>query len=187
MMPTLIGLSGRAGAGKSYAASYLVAKHGYTRLKFAGPLKDMLRSVGLNEDHIEGRLKEEPCDLLCGKTPRFAMQTLGTEWGRQMVGEDFWENLWSARVDSLLSLGHLLVTDDVRFLNEAARIKSKGGIVIGLESPLSARAEDHCSEALDLVPDITIQNDPSIEGALESSLDFILGALILTRQSKAAE
>jgi hypothetical protein len=184
MIPSLIGLSGRAGSGKSHAANYLVEKHGYTKVKLAGPLKDMLRAVGLTEDHIEGSLKEEPCDLLCGKTPRFAMQTLGTEWGRELISVDLWGSLWRAQVGSLLDQGKQVVTDDVRFSNEAARIKSMGGLMIGLESPLSVPAGDHPSEVLDLFPDITVQNDPAIEGGLESTLDFILGAIILTSQSK---
>lgn len=186
MMPVLIGLSGRAGSGKTYASNHLVSRYGYTRVKFADPLKDMLRAVGLTEEHIEGKLKEEPCDLLCGKTPRFAMQTLGTEWGRNLIGDGLWGSLWSARVESLLSQEALVVTDDVRFSNEAERIKSMGGIVIGLESPVSVIDATHSSEAIDVVPSIIIKNDPNLPGALESTLDYILGTIILMTHKKTA-
>jgi hypothetical protein len=185
MMPVLIAFSGRAGSGKSHASTYLAAKYGYTRVKFADPLKDMLRAVGLTEEHIEGKLKEEPCDLLCGKTPRFAMQTLGTEWGRSLIDAGLWGNLWSARVTSLLSQGAVVVTDDVRFSNEAGLIKSMGGIVIGLESPASVAVGNHSSEAIDVIPNIIIKNDPSLPGALESTLDFIIGSVIMASSRKA--
>ena len=48
----------------------------------------MLYQLGLGEAHIEGALKEVPCELLGGKTPRYAMQTLGTEWGRDTDQQD---------------------------------------------------------------------------------------------------
>jgi hypothetical protein len=51
----------------------------WRQVKFAGPLKSMCMALGLTEAHIEGHLKEVPCELLCGQTPRHAMQTLGTE------------------------------------------------------------------------------------------------------------
>jgi hypothetical protein len=78
----LIALTGYAGSGKSTLADILACEHGFTVVKFAGPLKAMLRALGLDEREIEGDLKEQPCQLLAGHTPRRAMQTLGTEWGR---------------------------------------------------------------------------------------------------------
>lgn len=41
----VIGLTGLAGSGKSTVANYLVREHGYTRLSFAGPVRDMLRAI----------------------------------------------------------------------------------------------------------------------------------------------
>lgn len=81
ILPPVIALTGLAGSGKSTASKYLVEKHGYQLVKFAGPLKDMLRAIGFGEDDIEGNGKELSNSLLCDKTPRHAMQTLGTEWG----------------------------------------------------------------------------------------------------------
>lgn len=128
-LPRVVALTGAAGSGKSTAADYLIRHHGYERVKFAGPLKDMCRAIGLTEDHIEGHLKEVPCDMLCGKTPRHLMQALGTELGRNLIGEDFWIRLWLHRV----AAAKRVVVDDCRFPNEAAAVRSLGGVIIKLE------------------------------------------------------
>jgi hypothetical protein len=56
----IIGLAGLPGAGKSAAADRLIEKHGFERVKFSGPLKDMVRALGFNDREIEGDLKETP-------------------------------------------------------------------------------------------------------------------------------
>lgn len=128
-LPPVIALTGLAGSGKSTASKYLVEKHGYQLVKFAGPLKDMLRAIGLSEAQIEGAHKETDLAMLSGRTPRYAMQTLGTEWGRKCMGEDFWTNLWRSRVDGALAFGGRVVVDDCRFPNEADEVRKLGGVV----------------------------------------------------------
>ena len=51
--PSVLGITGRAGSGKTTAADYLVS-NGWRRVKMAGPLKDMMRAGGLTDRHIEG-------------------------------------------------------------------------------------------------------------------------------------
>lgn len=128
-LPPVIALTGLAGSGKSTASKYLVEKHGYQLVKFAGPLKDMLRAIGLSEAQIEGELKEEPCEWLQGKTPRQAMQTLGCEWGRDCIGPSFWIELWVRRVNLIIAEGGRVVVDDCRFPNEADEVRKLGGVV----------------------------------------------------------
>lgn len=127
----IVALVGKAGSGKSTAAEYLMAEGGFRRVKFADPLKDMLRAIGLGEEEIEGSLKNEPCAILNGQSPRYAMITLGTEWGRNLIGPDFWTNLWVRRATSK----RLVVVDDCRFLNEAAIVRQNGGIIIRIIRP----------------------------------------------------
>ena len=79
--PELIGLVGAAHCGKTTVAILLSREHRYVRLRFADTIKDMLRVLGLSDEQLDGNLKEVPTDLLYGKTPRWAMQSLGTEWG----------------------------------------------------------------------------------------------------------
>lgn len=141
-MIELIALSGPAGSGKSTAAAYLVECHGFTLVKFATPLKNMLRAVGLTEREIEGDLKEVPNDKLCRRTPRYAMQTLGTEYGRNIIGETFWTNLWEREAQRY----DRVVCDDCRFENEAATIRNMGGIIVGLTGR-GGIAGAHMSEA----------------------------------------
>ena len=137
----------------------------------------MLRGFGLTEDHIEGKLKELPCDLLCGKTPRFAMQTLGTEWGRDIIGGDLWGAMWQHKAQAMMDSGQLVVTDDVRFFNEGQRIKSMGGIVISLSTQDEPPDATHSSEINEIAPTISIVNDTRIDGGLEKTLDFIIGSV----------
>ena len=187
MIPSLIGFSGLIGSGKSFAARYLEDKYGYEIVKFAGPLKDMMRAMGLTEDHIEGHLKELPCDQLCGRTPRFAMQTLGTEWGRDILGDNLWGNLWQLKVEKMLDEGRLIVTDDVRFSSESDRVKSLGGLVIKLTIKGNQGGGDHSSETQDLTPSIIIENDPTKASSLEQTLDFIVASVAAASHKRDAQ
>lgn len=153
---TLIGLIGRKGAGKDTAAEVLLAQ-GYENVKFAGALKDMIRCVlsyqGVDaetiERMIEGDLKEVPTEYLAGQTPRYAMQTLGTQWGRKLIGEGFWVGATMRRVRSLLVAGRKVVVTDVRFPNEGDEIESEGGANYGIEADWIEPTEgEHESEAL---------------------------------------
>lgn len=136
-MQRLIALHGPAGSGKSHAASILVEEFGFARMKFAGPLKTMLHTLltyaGVPERELtrysEGDLKETPIDLLEGKTPRHLMVTLGTEWGRDLIGPDLWVNLAMQPILEHLAAGLSVVVDDCRFVNEAREIIKLGGAV----------------------------------------------------------
>jgi hypothetical protein len=148
MRPRLIGFCGRAGAGKTFAATHLVSNCGYTRVRYAEPLKAMMRALGLTEAETDGGAKERPCALLGGQTPRRAMQTLGTEWGRDLIAPDLWVRAWGRCADRILDGGGAVVVDDVRFADEASAIWSRGGVLIHVERPGSGSAtgSSHVSE-----------------------------------------
>lgn len=158
----ILGLTGAAGCGKSTAAIQLAAAHGFTRTRFAEPLKAMLRGLGLTVDQVDGDQKEAPAELLGGKSPRFAMQTLGTEWGRVLIDPDLWVNAWA---QSIAGAHGPLVVDDVRFPNEVAMIRRLGGRVVRILRPGLAALGDHVSEAgAALLPvDAEVLNDGSAE------------------------
>jgi len=154
-LPRIVGVSGYARSGKSTVADFLIAEHNYKRFKFADVLKDMLRAVGLTEAQIEGDEKESPVYALCGKTPRFAMQTIGTEWGRKIMGDDLWVNLWQQRVQHWMDLHPMnrVVVDDVRFPNELQRVLDLGGTVLRIDRPGVQPTNSHSSEtAIDDAP-----------------------------------
>jgi len=165
-------LCGVAGSGKSSVARVLERDYGYKVLKFADPMKDMLRALGLGNRELEGDRKESPCALLGGRTPRWAMQSLGTEWGRNLMGESFWVDVWRRRVEALVAEWPeaKLVVDDCRFPNEleAARGLKFSAVRVRREShSVSA----HVSEsALDGVwmPDVV--NDGTVESLVEKIL-----------------
>lgn len=171
-LPLIVALSGAAGSGKSTAAQYLVDIHGYTRVRFAGPLKAAMAALGLSARHIEGDLKEVPCDLLLGKTPRYAMQTIGAEWGRNLIGEDLWTGLWRAAANNVIEDGGRVVVDDCRFPNEAATVRKMGGDIYRIIGR-GGIAGGHESERMDFIPDVVIDNSGGVE-ELRSRVDQAL-------------
>ena len=169
----IIGLTGLAGSGKSTAARYLVEKHGFTLVKFAGPLKSMMRALGLGDREIEGDLKEAPLAVLNYKTPRYAMQTIGTEWGRELIGENLWVNVAMAGAEIVLRDGGRVVIDDCRFSNEADAVRHAGGSIVRLVRSGSGIAGGHSSEGQALPCDYTIENNDTI-GAFKLFVESVL-------------
>lgn len=158
-MKPIIAFTGPAGCGKSTAALHLVVSHGFTRMRFAEPLKAMLRTLGLSHDEVDGPAKEMPCHLLCGKTPRWAMQTLGTEWGRDLIGSDLWVRAWR---NAQASIKGGVVVDDCRFPNEVEAIQAERGLIVRLEGRgASIATASHQSEHQQLGHHITINNSGS--------------------------
>ncbi len=176
----VVGLTGEAGSGKSAAASHLMKTFGYEPVKFAFPLKVMLRAYydtqGLLpeeiERRIEGDLKEEPDPYLNGHTPRHAMETLGTEWGRICMGDTFWIDAWRRKALQYSKV----VVDDCRFDNEAQAIKDLSGDVIRLKPKKRRRKRsNHSAEkgVDDSLVDFEIKNDGTL-GDLRAALTEII-------------
>ena len=139
----------------------------------------MLLTLGLTMEHVEGKLKEVPCDLLGGQTPRYAMITLGTEWGRQMINPNLWVNAAMHRVSGFKS-SDPVVFDDCRFANEAQSIRDRGGYIIRVHRPdVSGSHHDHVSESEQdgIMNDYTIRNEGNIPD-LKANTDLIVQGLI---------
>lgn len=176
MTRKLIAFSGAAGSGKSEASNQAVAC-GYYRAKFANALKEMLRAFlryrGADETTIErmleGDLKGASSEYFGGRTPRHAMQTLGTEWGRKLIHPDLWTN---TEMEKSAPFDHV-VFDDCRFPNEVAAIKMAGGRVIEIERPDLPTKMDHASENQKLDVDAIVRNDSSLVD-LRKEIDKLL-------------
>ena len=150
----LIGITGLAGSGKDTLGTAVLANFGnpapISHELFANPLKGMLcMLLNCSRETLERRdFKEDSREGLCGKSPRQLMLSLGTEWGRDMVGDDVWVEL-AARAWAKAPYGSVFT--DVRFDNEAQWIRSEGGIVIEVvrlgASIQPAVAAGHRSEA----------------------------------------
>jgi hypothetical protein len=135
-----IAFTGLALAGKTTCANHLRSRYGYGILTFAAPLKRMLATLVQIHD------KDATPYILCGRTVREAMQTLGTEWGRQLIGDDIWLRAAREEVERIqLSGARGIACDDVRFDNEARLVRELGGRVVWLGRP-GLKAMEHVSE-----------------------------------------
>lgn len=146
----LIGLTGKAGAGKDSVADILEREAGFRRYALAQPIKDALCAMLRTPEHVlfARERKELPLEKL-GISPRRLAQTLGTEWGRALRS-DFWLALAERHVD----LSADTVITDIRFPDEAEWILSQGGFVVKVIRYGVKAVEAHASEAgipLDLV------------------------------------
>lgn len=144
----LIGLHGPARCGKDTIASFLLAG-GVSRYKFAfaDALRRMLNAgfgIDLNQPYWDVHKEEDIPGI--NASPRKLMQTLGTEWGRQMINPDLW--LVPAK-QALIRNGGGMVVSDVRMENEAAWIREHGGFIIHIERPGldTSVTRPHSSEA----------------------------------------
>ena len=151
----LIGLTGRAGCGKDTIADFMVDTMGFIKVAFADPIRDGIKAMlGITQDDISNRANKEATIEWLGCSPRHAMQTLGTDWGREMIHPDVWLRITARRVQKLMALPdshHVagVVISDVRFENEADWVRSAGGSVWHIkrdQSGLTGTAARHASE-----------------------------------------
>lgn len=149
-MPDLIAITGRKGHGKDTAAA---AFKDHELIRFADALKKMvyayLEYVGVSKEtasrYVDGDMKETPLAIWGGKTTRYVMQTLGTEWGRFMIWDEIWINAWRMRT----AMFKKVVTPDMRFPNEADAVAEKGGMILRVVDPLKPTVRgEHPSEDL---------------------------------------
>jgi len=160
-MSLVIALCGTIGSGKTTVADHLVLRHGFQRVKFADGLKNMLaaflRMQGCTDEYIkrciEGDLKTKPIPELGGRTPRHAMVTLGTEWGRNCMNTDLWVIAWRGATQGVLANRTPVVVDDCRFLNEYDAIRSMNGLVWRVARE-GGEKSNHVSETEQLLFDV---------------------------------
>lgn len=139
----LIGIAGRARSGKDTVANFIIAAIGGYRYSFADPIRAMLAPLGVDMNDPYWQARKEDIIPALGVSPRRMMQTLGTEWGRNLINPDLWIVLAHQR---LLQNGPGMVISDVRFENEAAWIRKHGGRIIHVIRPDAKAIEAHASE-----------------------------------------
>lgn len=174
----IIGLSGYARSGKDEAAKIMVKEFGFTRVAFADKLRECLYELNpiVSDKHdftLAGRYEKyvKVQDVIdkygwdgYKNTPftheiRRLLQRLGTEAGRNTLGENIW-------VDAALNVDHEnIVVTDTRFPNEAKAIVDRGGEIWRVTRWGVTKANDHPSEtSLDDWPfDKIVINDGDLE------------------------
>jgi len=146
----IIGIAAnRPGAGKTTAAVELLNRAGFVRLPLADPLKRIgtavLIEAGVSALDARRYLYHERQTVIpqIGVTGRHLLQTLGTDWGRKLISERIWLNLWRRSLEEVASaaasrgVAAFVVVDDVRFPDEADMIRRLGGQMWMVERRLS--------------------------------------------------
>jgi len=164
----LIGLAGKAGSGKNELANYIESFYSemYRQDSFAAPIKSAIAAMlCITVDELEELKNENAVHPSLDKSYREILQTLGTEWGRNLINSDIWTLLAKGRIIDNHKVATIMT--DVRFNNEAELIHNMGGKVIYIDRPSSEcrDAGTHISEnALDEeLIDYVIINDGDID------------------------
>ncbi len=103
------------------------------------------------------------------------MQTLGTEWGRNLIASDLWIRAWQHALANVPA-GVPVVVDDCRFPNEADAVVAAGGICVRIERLFSngaGTASVHESEQHALPAVSTLVNSLD-ERNLREQVDVLL-------------
>lgn len=201
----IIGLIGFKQVGKSTAAKYLEEKYGFVRHNMKDALvaeikqnfPDLLKEIAKKETDITGGMfLDEAIEALFYVKPplmRALLQNYGTEV-RRGDNDSYWTDQWLKKMNATpLSLPRMMggkellgyqvsdlvsiVTDDIRFKNEAEAVKMCKGILIRLTRPDVTTGGSHPSETeqLEIEADYTIECVPGDHEHLYRELDRIVG------------
>lgn len=160
----IVGLTGLAGSGKDSAghllAEALEARGRRTkRMAFADPIRQALMAMGVPSSYIFDRALKEHDVPSFGASYRKLAQTLGTEWGRQLIGQDTWVRVLETRLMALQRRPDVLIITDVRMQNEADWITTRGGMLVLVERKGIAGVRPHESERGLAHVDTVLHND----------------------------
>lgn len=181
-LPNIIGITGRAGAGKDTLADFYVEKYGYVKLSFATPLKEALtKRFGLKEDDWSREFKDRQSPMFgWGKDAnnlslRSWAQWLGTDFARKLFGENCWIDILVTRMLEYPEDTKFVISD-VRFDAEAVYINDAGGLLIcvkrreaDVELPLHTSEAGIDTELLNY----TLYNNSTIEAFKEAGARII--------------
>lgn len=153
LMPrvTVIGLSGYGQSGKDTIGNVLVNEGHYVRASFADYIREALYALNPQanqEARIQDLVNSHGWEQTKVQHPevRGLLQRLGSEVGRNMLGENVWVDLTFRNLPD----GSKVVVTDCRFPNEADTIKRLGGQMWRVRRPNYGPVNNHPSEtALD--------------------------------------
>lgn len=167
----IIAFSGYARSGKDEAAGALMSL-GFSRIAFADKLREFTYAINptvwskdfISNDTLRNIIDfygwDKYKDSQWGDDIRRILQRVGTEGGRQVIGENVWVD---ATLNNLKDGKYAIA--DVRFPNEADAVRKMGGYVVRIIRPEIGPANNHASEtALDKYHfDDVIHNDGTLK------------------------
>jgi deoxynucleotide monophosphate kinase, putative len=178
----IIALTGKAGAGKDYAAAKLAMMLPHYGINchtnsFAAPIYRMLEALGVDINYYAKRENKEAVIPGLGVSLRHLLQTLGTEWGRKLVKESIWVDCMVEHYSNIPKDDCLIITD-CRFPDEAAWVQSMQGKIIRITAIVQrhSTATKHESEKMAFEADFTITNNytPNFDKRLACALERII-------------
>ncbi len=180
--PMIIGLMGQKQSGKDTVADILGLDYGFMKIAFADALKDSLIAFDpwlvQPAERLSVLVKREGWDVVKGKYPevRKMLQRLGTDVGRDILGEDIWTRIMRTKLEQAIANGADVVIPDVRFLNEAQTVLDYGGTLVRIARPGLPDEDMHVSEHewRRVMPDLLINNDGTFEELREAVSLMIL-------------
>ena len=187
MTPRWVGLTGRAGSGKSFVADQIEKAGKHYRHKFAYALREEIESV-LGVDDAPA-LWQKPTS----PEVRWILQQYGTNY-RRAQDPDYWvkqtldavkrdRDRW-AKSFSAAFLENFVPTapvfDDVRFPNEADAIRKEGGLLVRVLAPVEIRAE-RLGQIPDEHPTETAMDDYPVDMHITSTKENLAFGGQLTR------
>lgn len=150
----IIGIAGKAGSGKSFAAKFIQENFPDLNLEiasFASPLKNFITL-------LQGEIgdKQDKFALYPNMTIREALQKIGTDALRNNFAKDIWIRALEHRTK-----GKNIIIDDVRFPNEAKWIHDNGGFIIKINRHRAVleQIDSHESEQQQLYVDSVVTNE----------------------------
>lgn len=205
----IIGLTGRAGAGKDTVADIIQSVAIGQRFAFADLLRfEAAEAWGIDPRLFQRRdLRETPLEQLALRRctdPAFVhfaweLSTFGPlkprtvmqRWGDFRRAAD--EHYFLSSAVSMLGLAHergadALLATDVRYPNEARWITLRGGVLWRVHRPGLAPIGSHSSEVAlaDITPDATIVNDGALDELRRRVVDLV-GLQLGTDAVRAAQ
>lgn len=196
--PLLIGLHGRAGAGKDTVALMWGTSHGFQRVALADPLRealyelDPMLATGLTVRMLVDSVGWEAAKRhrLYGPEVRRLLQVLATEVVRDMISPTAWVDIAEQHITELRDAGSSVVVTDVRFPNEADMIRRLGGHIVRVDRLGPAESgSQHRSETASIHADLVLSNDfdlASLRQHAQVTISQIIAREARRRQESAA-
>jgi hypothetical protein len=127
-MPRIIGISGKAGAGKDFLADAIIDEvPSFKKVAFADPLKEYAASM-LNRPLEDMYTQEGKQKVNClGITNRDFLQQLGVKM--REIHPNFWVQMLHNKIRNMEDV----IITDVRFANEFDAINKWGGLNVRIE------------------------------------------------------